>query len=145
MLFFLNKKGGPMRKRLVLMMLLFFSFWTLFVLYPNPYRLALSLYRIIHPATNPAAVVELLETAPSEARDIEEFVLKEIPYQYDWQTYGVPFYFPTAEEAMEKRTGDCKSHFVVLASLFEAKDIDYRQSFSLSHFWVDYEDKEENK
>lgn len=125
-------------------MLLFFAVWTLFVLYPNPYRFVVSVYRIVHPATNPAAVAELLEIAPAEATEIEKFVLEKIPYQYDWQTYGVPFYFPTAEEAMEKGTGDCKSRFVVLASLFEAKDIPYRQSFSLSHFWIDYAGKEEN-
>lgn len=132
-----------MRKGIILVTLLFFSLWTLFVLYPNPYRLAVSVYRMVYPATNPAAVEELLEIAPTDPKEIERFVLEEIPYQYDWQTYGVPFYFPTAEEAMAKRTGDCKSRFVVLASVFEAKEILYKQSFSLSHFWIDYEGKEE--
>lgn len=132
-----------MRKGILRVMLLFFSVWTLFVLYPNPYRLVVSGYRMIYPATNPGAVESLLAIAPSDPKEIEDFVLKKIPYQYDWQTYGVPFYFPTANEVMEKGIGDCKSRFVVLASLFEAKSIPYKQSFSLSHFWIDYDDKEE--
>ncbi|SES85493.1 hypothetical protein SAMN05660297_00734 [Natronincola peptidivorans] len=132
-----------MKKRVLLVMLLFFSVWTLFVLYPNPYRLGASIYRVIHPATNTAAVEDLAARAPSDPKEIEKFVLEEIPYQYDWQTYGMPFYFPTAEEAIAKGTGDCKSRFVVLASVFEAKGIPYKQSFSLSHFWIDYEDKTE--
>ncbi len=132
-----------MKKRILLITSLFFWTWMLFILYPNPYRLVVSGYRMIKPATNPAAITLLAQRAPWDPREIEEFVLEEIPYQYDWQTYGMPFYFPTAAEAMAKATGDCKSRFVILASLFEARGIAYKQSFSLSHFWVDYEGKEE--
>lgn len=133
-----------MKKKNIIGMIMFFSLWTLFVLYPNPYRLFISLYRIIYPPINPMAVTELVGKSPSKALEVEEFVLREIPYQFDWQTYGVPFYFPTPEEVMSHKTGDCKSRFVVLASLFEALDIPYQQSFSLRHFWVDYDDKKEN-
>ena len=117
--------------------------WTLLVLYPNPMRLAQSIYRIGNPPVNPEGVLQLLEEAPLEAEELERFVLREIPYQYDWVTFGVPWYFPTLEEALHNMTGDCKSRFVVLASLFEARGIPYRMSFSLSHFWVVYEGKTE--
>ena len=117
--------------------------WVLLVLYPNPLKLGQSIYRIIHPPVNAAGVMHLLDEAPLEAEELERFVLKEIPYQYDWVTFGVPWYFPTLEEALKNGTGDCKSRFVVLASYFEAREIPYQLSFSLSHFWVIYEGKTE--
>ncbi|AKL93795.1 hypothetical protein CACET_c02790 [Clostridium aceticum] len=132
-----------MKRKVALIMVVFFSLWTLFVLYPNPYRLFVSVYRIFHPPVDAAAVIELLEEAPALPRDIENFVLERVPYQFDWQTYGVPFYFPTAAEVVGNGAGDCKSRFIVLASVFEALNIPYQQSFSLSHFWIDYEGKEE--
>ncbi len=118
--------------------------WVLLVLYPNPFQLGKSIQRILQPPVNPAMVAVLVEKAPEHPRAIEEYVLETFPYQYDWQTYGMPWYFPTLEEALEKGTGDCKTRFVVLASIFEAKEIPYQLSFSLSHFWVNYEGKEEN-
>lgn len=121
----------------------FLLMWTLLALYPNPYRLFVSLFRMARPPLDPAAVEHLMEVAPEEAEDIERFVLREFPYQYDWQTYNVPWYFPTVPEALAKGTGDCKTRFVVLASLFEALEIPYRQTMSLTHFWVIYEGKEE--
>ncbi len=120
------------------------TLWTFLVLYPNPYRFGVSLYRVFNPAINPEAITHLLEDAPEDPQEIEKYVLRTIPYQFDWQTYGVPFYFPKTEEVLANSTGDCKSRFVILASIFEAKGISYRQSFSLSHFWVHYDGKEEN-
>ncbi|MBM7616365.1 hypothetical protein [Alkaliphilus hydrothermalis] len=137
--------GRAHKAKFILRFLVIFLLWNLFVLYPNPYRLGVSIYRIFNPEINPSAIAHLLEDTPHDPKEIETYVLNIIPYQYDWQTYGVPFYFPKAEEVIAKGTGDCKSRFVVLASIFEAKGIPYRQSFSLSHFWVDYEGKTENK
>ncbi|SDY80841.1 hypothetical protein [Tindallia californiensis] len=117
--------------------------WTLFVLYPNPMKLGLSIYRIFHPPINAVGVAHLLEEIPLEPAEIETYVLREIPYQYDWVTYGMPWYFPTLEEVLDNKTGDCKSRFLVLASLFESQEIPYQLSFSLSHFWVVYEGKAE--
>lgn len=121
----------------------FLLLWTLLVLYPNPYRLLVSVYRMGRPPIEPAAVGELVDLAPEDPAEIERFVLREFPYQYDWQTFNIPWYFPTVPEAMENRTGDCKTRFVVLASLLEALDIPYRQTVSPTHFWIDYEGKEE--
>ena len=133
-------------KKKIAVIIIFLSLWTLFVLYPNPYRLGVSGARIINPAVNPDAVTHLLDELPESPREIEAYVLQEIvPYQYDWQSYGVPFYFPRAEEVLARGRGDCKSRFVVLASIFEALDIPYEKSFSLSHFWITYDGKEETK
>jgi len=133
-------------KKKIALALMFVSIWTLFVLYPNPYRLGVSGARILNPAINPEAVEHLLDQLPESPREIEAYVLREIvPYQYDWQSYGVPFYFPRAEEVLARGKGDCKGRFVVLASIFEALDIPYEKSFSLSHFWITYEGKEETR
>lgn len=125
---------------------MFLAIWILFSLYPNPYRLIQTTHRIFKPAIDPSAVTDILpavkDLSPAE---IEAYVLRNIPYQFDWQTYGMPLYFPTASEVISKGKGDCKGRFVVLASVFEALEIPYTQSFSLSHFWIDYEGKIENK
>ena len=122
----------------------FLFLWTLFVLYPNPYRLAVSITRIFNPPVEADAVRDMAAAQmDSDPRDIELFVLSEFPYQYDWLTYNVPWYFPTVSEALAQGTGDCKTRFVVLASVFEALEIPYQETVSLTHFWLTYEDKEE--
>jgi len=123
--------------------ILFALAWTLFVMYPNPVRFFVSIGRIFDPPIDPAAVQTLVPLAPREPAAVEAFVLKTFPYRHDWETYNVPWYFPTTAEAMVKGTGDCKTRFVVLASLFEALGIPYEQTVSLSHFWVTYEGKKE--
>jgi hypothetical protein len=122
-------------------LLAFLVLWIVLVLYPNPYRLAISLARVLRPPVDAAAVTHLAAALPDDPVQLELFVLREWPYQFDWQTYNVPWYFPTAPQALAKRTGDCKTRFVVLASLLEAKGIPYRQRVSLSHIWVNYRDK----
>ncbi len=123
--------------QLVVLLLL----WTLLVLYPNPYRLLVSVLRVASPPIDPAAVAHLVPAVPHDPQLLERYVLSEFPYQYDWQTYGVPWYFPTVGEALERGTGDCKTRFVVFASLLEALEIPYRQTMSLTHYWVHYEGK----
>lgn len=135
-------KVVPLRLRsLVLLGLL----WTLFVMYPNPLRLALSVARVFDPPVDPAAVAALVPLAPRQPAAIEAFVLKAFPYRHDWQTSGMPWDFPTAAEAVAKGAGDCKTRFVVLASLFKTLVIRYQETVSLSHFWVTYEGKKENE
>ncbi len=48
-----------------------------------------------------------------------------VPYAYDWQTAGVPWYFPTTREALAQKRGDCESRAVVLASILAYKHIPY--------------------
>ena len=136
-----EKNAIPVKNRHLVMITLI---WVLLVLYPNPLHLFRSIHRSWLPPVNPDGVLHLLNEAPTEAEPLERYVLQQFPYQYDWITYGMPWYFPTLEEALEKQAGDCKTRFIVLASLFEAQKIPYRQSFSLSHFWVIYDGKEEN-
>lgn len=117
--------------------------WILVVLYPNPLNLIVSLQRAFNPSIDPASVESLSRDLPSDPAAIENAVLQQIPYSYDWESYGMPWYVPTVEEVLERGEGDCKARTLVLASLFEAKGIPYRISWSPIHMWVKYEGKKE--
>jgi len=117
--------------------------WVLLVLYPNPVRLATSVQRLIDPGVDAPAVESAAAGLPDDPAAIEESVLASIPYSYDWQVYGMPWYFPTVGEVLQKGEGDCKGRALVLASVLEAKDIPYSLNTTPIHVWVDYEGKEE--
>ena len=122
---------------------LFLILWILFVLYPNPLKLIISVQRVFNLDVEPGAVEFMLNDFPSAPTAIEEAVLARIPYHYDWELYGVPWYFPTIKEVLQKGKGDCKARALVLASIFEARNIPYRIDLSPIHMWVDYEGKDE--
>ena len=43
----------------------------------------------------------IAETLPNDPRLIEQAVLTRlVPYSYDWQTNGVPWYFPNTVEVI---------------------------------------------
>ena len=117
--------------------------WILFVLYPNPLNLPVSIERVFDLDIDPGAVESIAGDFPSAPTDIEKAVLDRIPYRYDWEVYSVPWYFPTVGEVLEKGEGDCKARALVLASIFELKNIPYQVNLSPIHVWVDYEGKRE--
>jgi hypothetical protein len=86
-------------------------------------------------------VESLAASLPSDPAAIERAVLETLPYHYDWDVYGMPWYFPTVDEALENGEGDCKARAIVLASVLEAKGIPYRIDSSPTHVWVDYDGK----
>ncbi len=117
--------------------------WVLLVLYPNPVRLATSVQRLIDPGVDAPAVESAAASLPDDPAVVEDSVLQSIPYGYDWQVYGMPWYFPTVREVLQKGEGDCKGRALILASVLEAKDIPYSLNTTPIHVWVDYEGKEE--
>ena len=120
--------------------------WTLFVLYPNPVKLITSLYRLHRPPVDAALVAELArELEGLTPREIQAFVYETLPYRYDWSAYNIPWYFPTLDVALLKGVGDCKARYVLFASLLEALEIPYRKNISLTHIWVEYDGKLENR
>ena len=127
--------------------------WTLIVLYPNPLLLAESVYRLFNPPIGsdhpiPAELWQQLEQSgqlSSNPRKIEEFVIRYVKYDYDFNVYGVPWYLPTPAEVVEKRKGDCKSRAVLLAAILEEEGVSYSFRISPVHFWVDYPGKVENE
>lgn len=117
--------------------------WVLVALYPDPGILLRSVHNIATAGPDPAAAAPLAERLPDDPRLIEAYVLST-PYSYDWQTFGVPWYFPTAAEALRDGRGDCESRAVRLASLLTAKGIPNELRVALNHIWVDYPGKEAN-
>ncbi len=116
--------------------------WTIYVLYPNPAYFAKSVYRLYDPPINPCPEVIqyiAIKTAGETPLKVERFVKAFFPYQHDWETYNLPWYFPTVKEAIEKRTGDCKTRLIITASVFTAHELPYTLSISPTHVWVDYE------
>lgn len=122
---------------------LFLLLWILLVLYPNPSNLITSLQRAFSPNIDPASVEALSKDIRSDPAAIESAVRQRIPYKHDWEIYGMPWYVPTVEEVVERGEGDCKARTLVLASIFEARNIPYSISWSPMHMWVEYEGKEE--
>jgi hypothetical protein len=122
---------------------LIFILWIVFVLYPNPLNLIISIQRVINFDTDPAAVESILSDLPSDPGDIEKAVLAKIHYGYDWEVYGMPWYCPTVEQVLAHGAGDCKCRALVLASVLEAKNIAYEIHLSPIHVWVSYADKNE--
>jgi hypothetical protein len=106
--------------------------WILVVLYPDPGVLVRSVRSTLHPQIDPAAVRGLAARLPNDPKAVEAYVLdRAVPYAYDWQSAGVPWYFPTTREALRVGRGDCESRAVVLASILTAKGIpnELRMSF----------------
>jgi hypothetical protein len=122
---------------------LIFILWILFVLYPNPLNLIISIYRVTNFKADPGAVEYILNGFPSDPVAIEKAVLARIPYHHDWEVYGMPWYCPTVQQVLEKGDGDCKGRALVLASVLAAKNITYQICLTPIHVWVDYEGKNE--
>ena len=123
---------------------LFVILWIVFVLYPNPLNFFISIHRSANLGIDPGAVEFMLADLPSEPAAIESAVKARIPYFYDWDVYGMPWYFPSIEQVLEQERGDCKARALVLASVFEARGIPYLINWSPMHVWVEYEDKKDN-
>lgn len=129
-----------------LLLLLVAAAWTMLVLYPNPIHLFSSIYRLKNPPVTPLLVSDLaLEFEGAAPHEIEQFVYKRIPYQFDWEVYNMPWYFPTLEETLQRESGDCKARYLLFASLLEGLEIPYQKNISLTHIWVGYEGKMESR
>ncbi len=127
------------------LLLFLWASWALVALYPDPGVLVESTRNLLRPRVQPDAVAALAATMPNDPRLIEQRVLRDVvPYAYDWQTAGVPWYFPTTEQALRAGSGDCESRAVVLASILAAKHIPYDLRVSFDHIWVEYPGKQPN-
>jgi hypothetical protein len=122
---------------------LIFILWILFVLYPNPLNLIISIQRVFNFDVDPGAVEFMLHDFSSDPAAIENAVLAGIPYRCDWELYSMPWYCPSIEEVLERGEGDCKARALVFASVLEAKSIPYQIHSSPMHVWVEYEGKQE--
>lgn len=116
--------------------------WIGLLLYPDPRSLLVSIRRLVHPPVDAAAVRELAATLPHDAASVEAFSQGYVRYESAWKTYGVPWYFPTVDEVLRDRAGDCQAEAVLTASILEAKGLPYTFRYSFDHVWVDYAGKQ---
>lgn len=139
-----NKRMKWWKRALILIAML--SLWTFIVCFPNPFIAVRNVIRYVRLPVDPS-VVELIDVEiPDEPAEIEKLVLEELViYQWDWKNYGSPDYVATARQAVTRGSGDCEDRAVVLASLFEAKNIPYDLKASLVHYWVDYPGKKASR
>ena len=137
----MRHRGFPLR----LFAICFLFAWTLFTLYPQPADLVRSVYRVFNPPISAEVALHYEELFEDLERPlaIERRVKETVPYYYDWVTYGMPWYYPTAREAFAVMAGDCKTELLILASTLEAKGIPYTVKVSASHVWVEYEGRPE--
>lgn len=110
-------------------------------LFPNPLMLAQNAERLIDFPVDPDVVNEINVSLPDNSSMIEQWVDDTIKHDCDWDLYGVPWYMPTAKEVLRHKKGDCKAKTVLLASILDAKKINYSIHFSPIHWWINYQDK----
>jgi len=115
--------------------------------YPN------LLIRHIRHWSNPNALIEPdapalqpwvreLQTMPMESdpkavlRNVQAYVLKHVPYDWDWNTWGMADYMPTVAEVVEKGREDCDGQAVIAASLLKSLGYNARIVTDFAHVWV---------
>ena len=116
--------------------------WIGLVLYPDPRALTASVRRLIHPPVDAAAVRELASTLPDDPAAVEGFSQDYVQYRSAWEVYNMPWYFPTVDEVLQDRAGDCQAEAILTASILQAKGLPYTFRYSFDHVWVDYPGKQ---
>jgi len=127
-----------------------FGLAALLVCYPHPALLA----EHVRHWKNPNALIEpnaeslqplarkLRESIPpglspnKTLRRVEQFVLKHVPYEWDWNTWGMADYLPTVDEVLKKGKEDCDGRAVIAASLLT--NLGYKSEIvtDFAHVWV---------
>ncbi|MFP4050861.1 MAG: hypothetical protein ACLFVB_03880 [Thermoplasmata archaeon] len=112
----------------------------IFMLFPSPFIISENYHRLQNPPIEPQAI-DNTSSIPDKPQKIEAWVENNTEYQYDFKTYGTVWYILKPEQTLEKGKGDCKARAILLASIFEKKDIEYELHVSMFHWWVSYENK----
>jgi len=73
---------------------------------------------------------------PVLAKNVERFVYKKLPYEWDWNLWANADYFPTVEEAVAKGKEDCDGRAIVAASMLEHYGIKATLVSDLIHVWL---------
>jgi len=67
---------------------------------------------------------------------VEKFVYKKVPYEWDWNTWGMADYLPSVDEVLDMGREDCDGRAVVAASLLKNLGYDARLVTDFAHVWV---------
>jgi hypothetical protein len=122
----------------------------LLVLYPRLWLLPPSIARLwdlnsvldpAHPGLQPLAErVQALAPAPAPAEAVQDavqqVVYEQVPYAFDWETWGVVEYLPTVEETLRAGREDCDGRAVIAASLLRRLGHDAWLVSDFKHTWV---------
>lgn len=73
---------------------------------------------------------------PQVLNHVEAFVYKHVPYDWDWNTWGMADYLPTVAEIMKIGHEDCDGRAVIAASLLKNLGYDARIVTDFAHVWV---------
>jgi len=69
-------------------------------------------------------------------RHVERFVYERVPYEWDWNTWGMADYLPTVDEVLAKGEEDCDGRAVVAASLLSGLGFKAEIVTDFAHVWV---------
>ena len=139
-----HRERRALHRRPLLRRLLAFALvvlWSGLVLYPNPAPLVKSFQRSFNPPIDPAAVSGIAAALPDDPAAVEAFSESFLTYRTAWELYGQFWYFPSVQEVVGHRAGDCQAEDLLTASILAAKGIPFTLRYSLTHAWVDYEGK----
>jgi len=67
---------------------------------------------------------------------VERYVCNKIPYEWDWNTWGVADYLPTVAEVLQMGKEDCDGRAVVAASLLRNFGFNAQLVTDFAHVWV---------
>ncbi len=143
----LNKLRWPLR---VPVKSAVFVLTVLVVCFPYPGRLITHVRRwrnpnvLIEPdaAALQPFILELTSQVPANMAPedilvtVQRFVYEKIPYEWDWNTWGVADYVPTVTEAIEQGREDCDGRAVVAASLLTHFGLKAQLVSDFAHVWV---------
>lgn len=143
----LNPSSLPVR---VVVKLLILGVVVFLVLFPRPGLFVRQVHRLRHldeliEPNSPALAqwhAQLQAELPGHLsplqlqKRVEAFVYKHIPYDWDWNTWGVVDYTPTVEELLLKGREDCDGRAVLAASLLRRMGQDAHLVADLKHMWV---------
>lgn len=73
---------------------------------------------------------------PETLRRVERFVYEKVPYEWDWNTWGLSDYMPTVTEIIEMGREDCDGRAVIAASLLEKFGVKAQIVTDFAHVWV---------
>ncbi len=127
-----------------------FGVITLLVLFPRLDRLWITIPRWLNPESlvnpNSPALQPLVSEfdsirqpdwdRPRLAQEIQYFVYRKVPYDWDWNIWGNADYFPTVEEVMTQKREDCDGRAIVAASLLRRYGIKAWLVLGGGHAWV---------
>ncbi|MCP4250475.1 MAG: hypothetical protein GY778_25815 [bacterium] len=77
------------------------------------------------------------EMKPRQAlKTVEKYVYQQVPYKFDWETWGSADYLPTLPEVLDMGAEDCDGQAVVAASLLRKLGYQADLVTDFAHVWV---------